>query len=234
MSAVEVERARSSYASTQEMAWMVLAARAAMADAKAIRLDVNGTPHQGSFNRVYLRTAAGARACASPTPGRNKLRAVVAISGSPYVPEPASSNGLVIERKYFTPDGEPADITKVTQNTRLVAVLTVMKTDGSSETGNFLLVDPLPAGFEIENPVLVASGSTADVPWLSDTTWPSYTEFRDDRFVASFTDSTAKLAYMVRAMAPGDYSHPGAYVEDMYRPELNARSAHGTVTVESP
>jgi uncharacterized protein YfaS (alpha-2-macroglobulin family) len=39
---------------------------------------------------------------------------------------------------------------------------------------------------------------------------------------------------MVRAVAPGAYSHPGAYVEDMYRPQINARSGHGTVTVESP
>jgi alpha-2-macroglobulin len=150
------------------------------------------------------------------------------------VPEPASSNGLTVARKYFTPDGQEADITRVKQNTRLVAVLSVMKADGASETGTFLLVDPLPAGFEIENPVLVSSGSTAALPWLSDTTWATHTEFRDDRFVASFNDSTARLAYMVRAVAPGQYSHPGAYVEDMYRPEINARSSHGTITVERP
>ena len=52
--------------------------------------------------------------------------------------------------------------------------------------------------------------------------------------MASFTESTAKLAYMVRAVAPGQYSHPGAFVEDMYRPQINARAAHGTVTVERP
>ena len=33
------------------------------------------------------------------------------------------------------------------------------------------------------------------------------------------------------AVAPGSYVHPGATVEDMYRPELNARTATGTVTV---
>ncbi|MCA3574914.1 MAG: alpha-2-macroglobulin family protein, partial [Aestuariivirga sp.] len=233
VSAVEVERARTSYVSTQDMAWMVLAARAAAADAKAIRLDVNGTAHEGSFNRVYRedQLAQGVRVANS---GPEALRAVVAISGAPWVPEPASSNGLVIERKYFTPEGEPADIAKVKQNTRLIAVLSVMKADGASETGTFLLVDPLPAGFEIENPTLVASGSTASVPWLTDTTWATYTEFRDDRFVASFNESTAKLAYMVRAVAPGAYSHPGSYVEDMYRPELNARGQHGTVIVERP
>jgi alpha-2-macroglobulin len=232
-SAVEVERARTSYASTQDMAWMVLAARAIAADAKAIRLDVGGTAHDGSFNRIY-REQALAQDVRIANTGAEPVRATIAISGAPFVPEPASANGLTIERKYFTPDGQEADITRVKQNTRLVAVLSVMKADGASETGTFLLVDPLPAGFEIENPVLVSSGSTAALPWLSDTTWATHTEFRDDRFVASFTESTGKFAYMVRAVAPGQYSHPGAFVEDMYRPEINARSSHGTITVERP
>jgi uncharacterized protein YfaS (alpha-2-macroglobulin family) len=232
-SAVEVERARTSYASTQDMAWMVLAARAIAADAKAIRLDVGGTAHDGSFNRIY-REQALAQDVRIANTGAEPVRATIAISGAPFVPEPASANGLTIERKYFTPDGQEADITRVKQNTRLVAVLSVMKPNGSSETGTFLLVDPLPAGFEIENPVLVSSGSTAALPWLSDTTWATHTEFRDDRFVASFTESTGKFAYMVRAVAPGQYSHSGAFVEDMYRPEINARSSHGTITVERP
>jgi uncharacterized protein YfaS (alpha-2-macroglobulin family) len=231
VSAVEVERARSSYASTQDMAWMVLAARAAAGDARLIRLDVAGSPHEGSFNRIY-REAALTQDVRIANTGAQQLRATVAISGVPLAPEPASANGLTVERKYFTPDGQPADITRVKQNTRLIAVLSVMKPDGSSESGNFLLVDRLPAGLEIENPTLVASGSTASVPWLTDTTWAAYTEFRDDRFVASFTESTARLAYMVRAVAPGQYSHPGAFVEDMYRPQINARGAHSTMTVE--
>jgi uncharacterized protein YfaS (alpha-2-macroglobulin family) len=233
MSAVEVERARSSYASTQDMAWLVLAARAAAAEAGAIRLNVDGTAHQGSLNRIYGEQALTKDVRVSNA-GPDQLRATVAISGAPLVPEPAASNGLVIERAYFTPGGEPVDITRVKQNTRLIAVLSVMKPDGAAESGTFLLVDPLPAGLEIENPALVASGSAASLPWLTDTTWATYTEFRDDRFVASFNESTAKLAYMVRAVAPGQYSHPGAFVEDMYRPEINARTAHGAITVERP
>ena len=233
MSAVEVERARSSYASTQDMAWMVLAARAAAADAGAIRLDVDGTAHQGSLNRIYGEQDLAKEVRVSNA-GPDQLRATIAVSGAPFLPEPAASNGLVIERRYFTPDGQPADIARVKQNTRLIAVLSVMKPDGAAEQGTFLLVDPLPAGLEIENPALVGSGSVASVPWLTDTTWAAHTEFRDDRFVASFNESTAKLAYMVRAVAPGQYSHPGAFVEDMYRPEINARTAHSTITVERP
>ena len=233
MSAIEVERARTSYASTQDMAWMVLAARSVINEAKSIRLDVDGTPHDGSYNRVYS-AAALAKDVTVKNMGPDLVKAVVAVSGSPLVPEPAASNGLVIERKYFTPDGQPADPATVKQNTRLVAVLSVMKPQGDADNGNYLLVDRLPAGFEIENPTLVASGGTADLPWLTDTTYATYTEFRDDRFVASFTSSTAKLAYMVRAVSPGTYAHPGATVEDMYRPDLNARTASSGVTVTAP
>jgi uncharacterized protein YfaS (alpha-2-macroglobulin family) len=36
----------------------------------------------------------------------------------------------------------------------------------------------------------------------------------------------------MRAVSPGSYTHPGAYVEDMYRPERFARTAPGKVEIE--
>ncbi|MFM8745935.1 MAG: alpha-2-macroglobulin family protein [Aestuariivirga sp.] len=233
MSAIEVERSRSTYASTQDMAWMVLAAAAVKEKAKGIRLDVNGESHDGALNRVWRETAVTGDIKVRNLGGET-LKAVAAVLGSPLVPEPAASNGLTLTREYFTTDGQPADISTVAQNTRLVAVLTVAKAEGDPETGTFLLVDPLPAGFEIENPALVASGTPTSFPWLTDTTWAGYTEFRDDRFVASFNNSTARLAYVLRAVTPGDFTHPGAMVEDMYRPQLNARTVTGSVTVTAP
>jgi uncharacterized protein YfaS (alpha-2-macroglobulin family) len=133
-------------------------------------------------------------------------------------------------RIYHTLDGQPVDPTQVEQNTRLVVVLTARR-DGNDQTGNFLLIDRLPAGLEIENPTLVATGNTGSLSWLTDLTDVTYTEFRDDRFVAAFTDQSAKLAYIVRAVAPGQYTLPGATVEDMYRPERNATLATTTMSV---
>ena len=49
-----------------------------------------------------------------------------------------------------------------------------------------MVVDRLPAGFEIENPHLVDSGSISGLDWLKSTAEPEHTEFRDDRFVAAF------------------------------------------------
>jgi uncharacterized protein YfaS (alpha-2-macroglobulin family) len=119
-----------------------------------------------------------------------------------------------------------------------------------------LLVDRLPAGFEIENPRLVGSGDVTALDWLKTSVQPEHAEFRDDRFVAAFNFSganvqaantenatpsgeaqaagpatSATVAYLVRAVTPGSFVHPAATVEDMYRPERYARSAAGKLTV---
>jgi len=39
------------------------------------------------------------------------------------------------------------------------------------------------------------------------------------------------VAYVVRAVTPGVYVHPAAVVEDMYRPQFNARTASGFMEV---
>ena len=61
-----------------------------------------------------------------------------------------------------------------------------------------------------------------------------HTEFRQDRFLAAvdrYDNATFRLAYVVRAVSPGTFHHPAAFVEDMYRPDLTGRSETGTVTI---
>ena len=84
----------------------------------------------------------------------------------------------------------------------------------------------------------MASGSSASLSWLpkSDAP-PAHTAFRDHRFTAAFSLNSGKpgtltMAYIIRAVAPGTYTHPPAIVEDMYRPERTARTAGGKVIVE--
>jgi hypothetical protein len=223
------ERAKYRYASTQEMTWMVLAARSIVDQARAVRLTVDGSAHQGALYKVYRGGNLDQEHKVS-NEGDTPLQAVVAVTGSPVVPEPPASNGMSLLRIYYTLDGTPVDPAQVKQNTRLVVVLSASR-DGNDQSGNFLMVDRLPAGLEIENPTLVATGSTASLSWLSDLTGVTYTEFRDDRFIAAFTDQSAKVAYIVRAVAPGQYALPGATVEDMYRPDRNAVLATTKMTV---
>jgi uncharacterized protein YfaS (alpha-2-macroglobulin family) len=42
---------------------------------------------------------------------------------------------------------------------------------------------------------------------------------------------TFSTAYMVRAVTPGDFVHPGTTVEDMYRPEYRANLGAGRIEV---
>ncbi len=177
-------------------------------------------------------------------------------------PEPAVSKGFTVTRTYYTLDGRQVELGSATggkasleQNERLVAVV---KVETKEAGGRVLLVDRLPSGLEIENPKLVQSGDIKSLAWLAGTVTPEHTEFRDDRFVASFNLSNsqrtenngeeassvtsapviaagslrvATAAYIVRAVTPGKFVHPAATVEDMYRPDLYARTAAGTLTI---
>ena len=100
-------------------------------------------------------------------------------------------------------------------------------------SGQYLLADPLPAGFEIENPNLSAGGAN-DYSWL-DLDGPNHVESRTDQFVAAFRfgadAGSFTTAYVVRAVSPGQFVLPGATIEDMYRPQFRANTASGQIEV---
>ena len=230
---VEAARNLTPYTSTQENAWMVLAARALAKDAQTVTLDLGGERTQGALNR-NLRASDLQQPLTLTNVGENDVQAVVTVSGAPVVPEPAAERGFKIERKYYTLDGRPADATKARQNDRFVVVLKM--TEPQPQFGRIIVADYLPAGFEIDNPRLVSSGDTGTLAWITDAQEPVNAEFRDDRFSAALErksgdPSVFTVAYVVRAVSPGRYVHPQAYVEDMYRPDRFGRTATGTVEV---
>jgi uncharacterized protein YfaS (alpha-2-macroglobulin family) len=164
---------------------------------------------------------------------RQPLSAAVTTVAAPVTPLPAGGDGFTIERKYYTLDGEEANITQAQQNERYVVVLHVTETN--DWPSRILVTDLLPAGFEIDNPSIVNSAQLSNFDWLSDVQ-PAHVEFRNDRFVAAFDQSSSSdrdlsFAYVVRAVTPGTYDHPAASVEDMYRPQLSARTAMGRMEV---
>jgi alpha-2-macroglobulin len=230
---IEEERASHRYTSTQENAWMVLAADALARDAETISLTVDGTPRKGSLYRTFRPATLDRGPVTLANAGAAAAQVVINVTGNPTSFEPAASNGYAIERSYYKLDGTKVDPAEVKQNERLVAVLKV--TEAAAKAARVLLVDRLPAGFEIDNPKLVDSDTVAALDWL-ETDEPAHTEYRDDRFVAAFdreagNEAFFTVAYMVRAVAPGRYVHPPAVVEDMYRPDRFGRTAFGTVEV---
>jgi alpha-2-macroglobulin len=231
---VEAARGLTPYTSTQENAWMVLAARALAKETLA--LDLDGQPIKTALYRSYDAAAMANKPIRITNTGDAPVQAVVSVSGSPVTPEPAASNGFKIERNYFTLDGKPADVSKARQNDRFAVVLRV--TEAKPEFGHIMVSDYLPAGLEIDNPHLVSSGDTGTLDWIEDGEEPENTEFRDDRFTAAIdraADSKAvfTVAYVVRAVSPGKYVLPQAYVEDMYNPSRYGRTGTGTVEVRT-
>ena len=230
---IDAARSLSSSTSTQEDAWLVLAARTVTKQLNAISLAVNGEPRQGALYRS-LRPDDLASPLAVANQGEGNVQAVVSVSGAPLTPEPAAEDGFRIERKYYTLDGEPADPGKSRQNQRFVVVLKM--TEPQPQFGRVIVADYLPAGFEIDNPRLVSSGETGTLAWITDAVEPVNSEFRDDRFSAAFDrkqDSSPvfSVAYVVRAVSPGRYVLPQAKVEDMYRPDRFGRTATGNIEI---
>ncbi|WP_375458091.1 alpha-2-macroglobulin [uncultured Enterovirga sp.] len=231
---VEEERGTRGATSTQENAWMVLAAEALQRDSGAVQVTVDGNAVPGALYRTFRAATLERAPVRIGNAGTATAELVVSVAGSPIGPEPAASRGYNVERSYYRLDGTKVDTAQLKQGDRLVAVLKV--TEPQTLYARVLLVDRLPAGLEIDNPKLVDSDSVAALDWLKTEVGPVNVEYRDDRFVAAFDRNpqqppTFQVAYTVRAVAPGRYVHPAATVEDMYRPDRFGRTAFGSLEV---
>jgi uncharacterized protein YfaS (alpha-2-macroglobulin family) len=229
-------RRNRSHTSTQEQAWMLLAARAMQVADADIALEIDGVPHQGSF----ARRMSGEAVIADPLTVINRsdepVDVVLTSVAAPTQPLPAGGDGFEIERSYYTLEGEPVNISVAQQNKRYVVVLRFV--EDNRWPSQVVMTDLLPAGLVIDNPSLVGSADLAAFEWLDEVD-PAHVEFRYDRFTAAFErngDSPREqmVAYVVRAVTPGIYAHPAAIVEDMYRPQFSARTATGVMEVVVP
>ncbi len=234
---VEAWRAQKTDTTTQENAWLLLAAHALAEEGGAVTLEVGGETRQGPVQRVLT----GEELVDAPFVVRNRSERETPVSllvtGASATPEPAAESGLSIERQAYTLDGEPVSLDEAQQNGRYVIVLSVK--EERPLLGHLVVEDRLPAGFQIENPRLLPESGPGALPWLKTQGRPAHTAFRDDSFMAAFAltnpnrqePATLRMAYTVRAVTPGEYVQGGAKVEDMYRPERFARTAPGKVRV---
>ncbi|MBK1716528.1 alpha-2-macroglobulin family protein [Thiocystis violacea] len=222
------------HTSTQEAAWLLLAAQALIQGAGQPELAIDGEPRPGPLYRRLDDSALAEGALLVENRGETALEILVTVTGVPREPESAGGNGYRIERAYYDLDGRRIDPSSLAQGERLVAVVTV--TASEPRQARLIVDDPLPAGLEIDNPNLIKAGDIADIPWLGLEETAAHTEFRADRFVAAVTRSAGasaqfQLAYRLRAVSPGHFAHPAATVEDMYRPGLRAWTGTGRLEV---
>ena len=149
------------------------------------------------------------------------------------------------------------------QNDRVVVELHGTVTGDMTEGGanhRTVIVDMLPAGWEIEAPVV----NDTQYGFLGPLSATRVREARDDRFVAAMDfgedlttwrvaaveddtddkdnddkkprleDDEFRVAYVARAITPGHFTLPEAVVQDMYRPGFMARTRAGMTDVVRP
>ena len=217
--------------STQEQTWALLAANALIDRPDVSGIKIDGAPADGPLVKVLT----DGQAPVVVTNDGQDTTITISTYGIPAEPEPAGGKGYAITRSYFTLTGDPVTLDAVKVGDRLVTVIEVTPVEYGE--GRLMVADPLPAGFEIDNPNLMSGGSLRDLDWLDAMTEVSHAEFRQDRFLTAINWSSKdsfRLAYVVRAISPGTFHHPAASVEDMYRPDYRARTDVGTVTITAP
>ncbi len=222
--------------STQEQAWLLRTAFDLKPDSP-LQVDLDGRGTTGSATSLTAALPLGrGRRSDLMNRGRSPVYVSLAATGIPTGVPPAEAMGFSVKRSYFTLAGAPADLADVHQNDEMVVVVEGTMADALER--KVLAVDMLPAGLEPETVGLSGDRDAGQFAWLKDLTDPTFTQLRDDRYLAglnlSGADARFKFAYLVRAVTPGSYARPGPQVEDMYAPTYHARGEAGTLEVKPP
>jgi len=169
-------------------------------------------------------------------------------AGLRYAPadlEPVAADyGFAVERVY-EPVDDPGDVTRAPDGVwtlRAGARVRVRLTMATPmRRYHVALVDPLPAGLEVQNPDLAVTGALPLDPsappspyWWWCRTWYEHENLRDERveaFASLLPDGVHTYTYVARATTPGDFVVPPAKAEEMYAPETFGRAAGDRVIV---
>ena len=230
---------------TQEKAWLLAAAHALLKQdaTRAFSMD-DAAPQTVKLPFAWTPTVeAIGRGTSLRNADDKPVFRTVTLRGAPAKAPPALSEGLSVERRTLTLNGEPFDAAHLRQTDRFIVVLTGHEEDATAR--RLVINDPLAAGLEIEAPVLREEA----YPFLGELSSLRAHEQRDDRFMAAFdiggerdreVDDSKKnqlgagefrVAYIVRAVTPGRFVQPETVVQDMYRPEVMARTAAGETVI---
>lgn len=216
---------------TQEKVFLILAAHALAGDSDAVSISYDGTADDPAA--VRFDAAALAQAGTFTNTGAQPVFVTMLARGAPAEAPPASASMLRVEKSILNTRGEAVDLASVVQGDRLIISLTLIPE--RQAMASYVIADLLPAGFEIEG-VLTAEDGAPNGPYafLGELSYPQVAEARDDRFVAAIESRggrTERFAYVVRAVTAGEFALPGAVAEDMYRPDVTARSESSRVAI---
>lgn len=182
--------------------------------------------HKGIYNQ---RLNANDLQQAVKVKTSDTLYAGLSVSAYPQQAPAPRSDVIDIKRKWYNLNGEPVATDKVKAGELL---LTHLHIKAKQKVNDALVVDLLPAGFELENTNLTDSADLSSMmlkdinqrlgSWLGNADLKTE-EFREDRYVAALSlnkDTDYHLFYLARVVSVGEFTVPPSFVEDMYRPEL--------------
>lgn len=209
---------------TQEQAFLLLAARSMAGAADALSLEFSGEAMEGRTVRLDADGLAGAGSLFNR--GERPVWLTAFARGVPSSAPPAVAQGFAIEKGLYDRRGNTIDPSAIRRGDQIIVSLTV--TPQQTRRLPLIIADLLPAGLEIEGVLRPDdAGENGPYPWLGELNTTRISEARDDRFLAAIDiqgRDAVRVAYMVRAVTPGRFTLPGAVAEDMYDPEVFARS----------
>ncbi|MBV9995042.1 MAG: alpha-2-macroglobulin family protein [Caulobacteraceae bacterium] len=219
---------------TQEKAQLLRAAHFMLAAVGPIRVQAGGAVAAMTSGGLTPRWAVNGRLLDAHfvNAGARPLWRTVTVRGVPVAPPDAEQHGISVEKTYFSFSGGTVNLASVKQGDRIIVRLA-----GASQQGRTVALavdDALPAGFEIETVLGPDDADKGPFKFLGSLTAPKAQETRDDRYVASLDlagHKTFALAYVARAVTPGDFYLPGVQALDMYHAGIEARSRGGRLAV---
>ncbi|WP_412546726.1 alpha-2-macroglobulin family protein [Maricaulis sp. MIT060901] len=230
---VAAELPEPSRLTTQEKAFLLLAARAMGGEAVTINISAGELAANLGQSEFELMAGDLQAQFGFDNAGSGPVWVTQIAHGDPVSAPPVAMQGVVVQKRLSTMDGQPVALDAITQGDRMIIDIIVAPSE--MRTIPAIVVDLLPAGFEIEAVVDPGdAGANGAYSWLRQLNSPRIAEARDDRFVAAIDlreRRPIRLAYIVRAVTPGTYTFPGAVMEDMYRPDVFGRSESRSVSI---
>lgn len=157
----------------------------------------------------------------------------------------AVEQGFVVHKRYFAANGQELDLQRSPlrlQQGSLLTVLLELQSTREGLSGDLLLTDLLPSGFELETDrpplesVLNRQGLAERLPNHDDESLVRR-QALDDRLMAHFRGDWSparqvRLSYVLRAVFPGEMRLPDAHAELIYQPEVHGRSSAFSAIIE--
>ena len=218
---------------TQAQGQVIMAIRALLKQSGEVKIKANGVKLQpvGSIKTAHLYGADLAKTISFTNKSDKPIWHNVMVSGTPKTAPMPINKGYKVSKSILTLSGKPASLADVKQGERFIVVVNFKPEN--KRAGLTVLADLLPAGMEIE---AILDVDEPGYSFIKDLTEFQTAEKRDDRLVAA-TETYAlrdyKIAYLVRAVTPGDFIWPGAVVEDMYRPQTQGITKAKRVVISS-